>query len=424
MSTLNKFFFCLPFLLLGALLLVGCNGDDNTTTDISSLESFEAFGDEGFNYAESIGLQSSNDISVEDGVLGDDNSIYIIGQPSASDAPSLIKLDSQCEFDFSRPIFNNNAFGFRKMDLLNTADQNYLSSNRTIGLSSSDVNLTKYGPNGNTIWSSTLGSPNIEEGVISTAETSEGEIVVLAEELTNSLFGLDTCYFIFRVDQDGELISRLWIEDSDKNQMHQILYIEADNTILLLGNYGYPGSGTLQSYLKVSKYSLGGDLLSSKILLDERDMTFDISDMNMLEDGSIIVYTSSNGANDRNNTTIQVFKINTNLDVIWSYFYDDVSSNIAKDIQETNTGDLIILSDSGSLSQESIDFDIVLTSINQDLEINWIKSYGTSSSDQGSKLLIEDNGDINVIGNSNHETDFESIFRYFVLKTDSEGFPK
>ncbi len=400
-----------PILLL-VLLLLGCNGDDNGT-DISSLENYEAFGEEGLEY------HDDGVFSLVDCHLDNDNSLLIIGNNDIAPNPAVLKIDSNCDVDFLNEITPDSRNIFRHMDLLKTSDQNFLYSSQIMRNSSFDLDVRKFDSSGRFKWISTFGSPNVDENVISAAEISGGKFILLAEDISIDNLFSDSCFYIVTLDRNGDLISNQKITDSDNTHMSQIIYCEVDSTILVLGNYGFPGSGAFQSYLKVSKYSLNGELMSSNVLLDERAMTFDISNMKTLEDGNILVYTSSNGVNDINNPTVQVFKINTNLDVIWSYFYDDVSLNIAKDIQETTKGDLLILSNSATLRDD--EFEVVLTSLNQELEINWIKSYGTSSCDQGGKLFIEDDGDLIVVGNSNH---VNSRFSYFILKTDSNGFPK
>jgi len=144
--------------------------------------------------------------------------------------------------------------------------------------------------------------------------------------------------------------------------------------------------------------------------------------MKLLSDGNILIYTSSNDRNNPNNPTPQIFKLDPDLNEIWFLSIDDIRVNIIDDIQETTGGDLLILSKSSTLNDD--EFDVILTFLNKNLEVDWIKSYGSSSSDQGIRLMIGDNQDIIVVGNSNHDANSETNFNYFILKTDSEGVPK
>ena len=398
-------------ILLFGILLCGCK-DDDATTDVGNLENYEAYHEETFNF-------SSDDIgfNMVDCELADDNSIFMAGSSAQFGlASKILKVDSNFDIDFSKNISPNEQFIFKPMNLFKTRDKNFLYCSRIFESSSTKVDIRKFDSSGNLIWNTTVGNPDVEERGVSITEISEDEIMVLADDLGSNF--TDSCFSLITLDQDGSLISNFKISDTDINRMERILYFPEDNTVLVLGEYGVSGVGGFQTSLKVSKFSLDGELIASKIIIDEVDIFFNSNDMKMLSDGTILVYTSSNDSGSPNNPTPQIFKLDQDLNDIWFYSYDDIKINIVDEIQETAEGDLLILSNSSTLNDE--EFDVILTSLNTDFEVDWVKSYGTSSSDQGGRLMIDDNQDIIVVGNSNHKVDF----KYFILKTDSEGVPK
>ena len=408
---LIKTIFSISLFTILLCLICACK-DDDLATDLDNLENFESFQEEAFSF-------SSDEINfnVVDCEMEDDNSIFMVGSSTQFGITStILKVDSNFNIDFAKDISPNEQSIFKPMDLIKTNDENFLYCSRVF----SDVDIRKFDPVGNLIWNTTIGNPDIEERGVSITEISDDNIMVLADDL-ESLF-TDSCYSLITLNSNGSLISNFKITDTDINRMKRILYSPVDETVLVLGEYGFPGLGSFQTSTKVSKYSLSGELITSKIIVEEVDLLFEPSDMKLLSDGNILIYTSSNDRNNPNNPTPQIFKLDPDLNEIWFLSIDDIRVNIIDDIQETTGGDLLILSKSSTLNDD--EFDVILTFLNKNLEVDWIKSYGSSSSDQGIRLMIGDNQDIIVVGNSNHDANSETNFNYFILKTDSEGVPK
>ena len=79
------------------------------------------------------------------------------------------------------------------------------------------------------------------------------------------------------------------------------------------------------------------------------------------------------------------------------------------------------------MSKKSLitDFAKYLDPINiiQNQEIIWDKVYGSSSADFGNKILERPNGNIIILGDTNHQNPSEAIFDFLILETDPEGNP-
>jgi len=386
--------------------------DDDLSTEIGNLNNYESFDEEAFNF-----FDEELSFGIEDCEMGLDNSILMIGIDYQPPTPALLKLDSNFEVDFSKEINSDGQPIFRTMELIKTTDQNFLYCSRVKENSSYDIDIRKYDSIGNLMWNTSVGSPSADEGALSLTEASDNKIMVLAEDLSYNF--VDSSFFLVTLDQNGDLLSNLKIIDPEINKMRRIVYSPIDNSILLLGQYGF--SSAYEEYLKVSKYSMDGEKISSKILINESNIFPNSSDLKILDDGNVLVYVSSNDRSNENNPTVHIFKLDYNLEDIWSYDYDDVNVNIVDEIHETSQGGLLILSKSVSLSGEGLD--VVLSSLNENFEIEWIKSYGTSSSDQGRRLFIDDMQNITIVGNSNYNTGSEAKFYYFILKTDPQGAP-
>jgi hypothetical protein len=398
----------------GLIILSGCK-DDDQATDTSTLNNFDSFQEEAFD------LMPGGDFSLEDCEFDSQNSILMVGGGGQFlFEPRLIKLNSDFNVEISNDISLDIEPIFRSMDLLKTADQNFVYCSRVFNTTSFDIDIRKFDAEGNLIWESKVGLPSIDEGGVSITEIDDDGLMLIAEDLEFSF--TKNSFFLVTLDKNGELVSNLEIADTEIAEMEKILYSPSDNTILILGNYGPGSSGGFSDFIKVSKYSLNGEFISSNILRSQIDFFLNTSDMKMLSDGNILVYMSTNDSSSPNNSTIQLFKIDVDLEIIWSYDYNDINSNLVNDVQESSQGDLLILSKSSSVGAGGLD--VILSSLNEDFEINWVKSYGTSSSDQGRRLLIDDNQDIIVVGNSNHATGSEGRFSYFILNTDSNGVPK
>lgn len=403
----------LYFILILACLF-SCK-NETQLTDTDNLPNFESFGEESFAFA------SEESFSFNDAQFDSEGNILIIGDlPDFPVKPRLIRMDPEFNVISASDIITDNRSIFRTMDLITASDDEFVYCSRIANGNSFKVDIQKISSSGVQLWQRSIGSPDTDLGGLSITQCEDGNLIALAENLEISF--QDSCFYLMTIDRNGSLIKQLKIIDPEIVRMRKVLYVESDKTILVLGQYGFDASGSFQGNIKVSKYSLEGELLSSRILIDNSDFFSNASDMKLTDDGNILVYVSSNDSANPNNPTIQIIMIDTDLNEMWRYDYDDIRFNIVDEIQEVGNGDLLILSKSSTLTNE--EFDVILTSLSGDFEINWIKSYGTTSSDQGSRLLIDDNNDIVVIGNSNHNTGTLSTFEYFILKTDSEGIPK
>ena len=63
----------------------------------------------------------------------------------------------------------------------------------------------------------------------------------------------------------------------------------------------------------------------------------------------------------------------------------------------------------------------MLTKLDSNGEILWDKVYGSGASDQGNKLEQRENGNLLILGSTNHLNSSESMFDFFILETDADG---
>ena len=106
----------------------------------------------------------------------------------------------------------------------------------------------------------------------------------------------------------------------------------------------------------------------------------------------------------------------------WERNYEGDGSDISRGLIQAIDGNYVLLTNTTSYGNGG--FDIMLTKVDENGDVIWDKTYGSSLSDHSVKMIERPNGDIVVIGSSNGETQSNSEHKLFILETDMEGNPK
>lgn len=391
-------------------LLSACQDETESLTG----KDIEVFQEEIFNSLVDYNL------TPDDAELLPDNSLIVIGSSidnilSPKDPISVrLKENRECINVFPQ----DGRIVFKEMDMIISEDEHlvYCSELRRSG--NTDLFIQKSSLSGNPVWVNTYGDKNLDERAVSVTEILDDNYVVLGDILGELFQNKE--YHLSRVDSNGDIAWSKTIEDeSTISEMRKVLYLSSDNTILVLGEYS---NGPTPTQLKLTKFSVDGLLLSSRVIVDNERIWNSSSDMRLMEGGNILIYFTERGNSSNSaNTQIQLVNINAQLEDNWVRSYEGVSPNIVEYIYEASNGDMLVLSSGSAVSD---DLDIVLTRLDSNSEVKWEKAYRTSSSDQGIKLFEKPNQNILIIGSSNHNFDFEVDFEMVMFETDSNGVPQ
>jgi len=112
-------------------------------------------------------------------------------------------------------------------------------------------------------------------------------------------------YYIIKLDFDGQELWRKIIEDNKQDYPTKAIYLENENTVLIIGDKVVE---TGLSNTLLVKVSGEGDLLWKKVLNDT--ISRFVSDISLLEDGNLLVSSGNRG--------LEIFTINTEGELLSS----------------------------------------------------------------------------------------------------------
>jgi hypothetical protein len=399
------------FILL--LLCSNCGDKENI-----NLENVEVFSSEKFK------RYPGYSVSVEKCLLSLEETIVAVGNGSQGNSSFIesffLEISADKEIDKLEFLASDDRSLYRMMDVITTQDGNLIYCSQFTEPTTSDVNidLRKLNQEGELVWQKSIGqSTRIEKGASITQLPNSDYIVIGSVQGINSTY--PEGYLLARVSDEGEEIWSKEIPDENVFFPRKVLYLPADSSVLVLTEYiGFSGVGEI----KITKFNLDGDLLSSKSVTENTNSYLLSSGIKILNDGNVLVYISSAKEGSSNNYEIDLFKLDSNLEEYWVRSDAQLESNIVSDVFETTDNELLVLSESSRIGNGGLD--LILSKLDSNGDEKWKKVYGSESSDQGTRVFEKVNKDILVIGNTNHETGSEAKFEMFLLETDAAGIPK
>jgi len=376
-----------------------CRTIDVQYSDCS--ENFEAF---------FIGPNNSYGFAIE---TTPDCGTYFVGKQdqggSAGYDVYLIKTDAAGKTEWSK--FFDNSISDAGEDIHLTNDNGLIISGSTYNsvnaFSKSDYYLMKTNLYGDTLWTRSYGTNNDDWGqeVLQTSDSG----YVFTGYLENFLADKDV--FLVRTNAVGDTI---WTRDfgGSGDDFSLSLALTNDNGYVLAG-YSNSFSSAYDCYL--IKVDSNGDTVWTKVYGGTKDDA--LFSIKSTTDGGFITAGYSDSYSAGGDVDVYVLKIDSVGDTSWTQTYGGTGQDYGRSIALTDDGGYVI---SGySTSYGAGDADVLLLKIDNIGNTQWIKTFGRSSTDDGSDVEQTSNGGYVIGGYSFNVNDAE--YDLYLLKVSPDG---
>ena len=136
--------------------------------------------------------------------------------------------------------------------------------------------------------------------------------------------------------------------------------------------------------------------------------------------GFLVAGFSNSSMEDPTDRDFDIFILRTDVEgeLLWSKYYDEGYEERAYDMVEAQDGGFIIVGD--FIDVIGGDKDLYIMKIDKDGKFLWSKTYGRSGDDSGNEIVVDNDGNYVIAGNSfKDETNQDQDF--YILKIDQEG---
>jgi hypothetical protein len=189
-----------------------------------------------------------NNVLATAGLLSSDGGVLALGTilyfPDSGDDIYLVKVDENGDEVWSRTWEEGS---MNAHDLIQTSDGNYLISGAYAPLDDSgetkpDYLFIKVDPEGNEIWRSTFGDPEMIDRALALAETMDGGYVTMGDKSRGYHSGDDVGIALVKIDANGQFLWEEVIETSAHSMLSTILqhpdggYVVAGS---IMGTYSF-----------------------------------------------------------------------------------------------------------------------------------------------------------------------------------------
>ncbi len=213
--------------------------------------------------------------------------------------------------------------------VLQTAEGDYIIAGYTesFGAGSKDVYLIKTNPDGDTIWTRTLGGNDWDEAY-AVQQTSGGDYIVVG--YTQSFGAGSRDVYLVKVDSDGNILWTKTLGGDDWDEGKSIQQIR-DNGYIITGSTVSYGAGEWDVYL-IKTDSLGDTLWTKTFGGNKYDAGMSVQ---QTSDGGFIIagITHSYGAGEGD---IYMIKTDSLGDSLWSKTLGDTGAEGVNSIQQTS----------------------------------------------------------------------------------------
>ena len=295
-----------------------------------------------------------------------------------------------------------------------TEDGGYIivGSTESYGYGDSDVYLIKTDMNGDTIWTSTYGSSNLDQGN-SVQQTLDGGYIIAG--LFNFVSGFGGDVYLIKTNSVGDTIWTRTYGGSEDDQGWSV-----KQTL----DGGYIIAGLTQSFgaiygdVYLIKTNSNGDTLWTKTYGGpNHDAGMDVKQT--LDGGYIVIGTTNPAPIPVFLDDIYVLKTDSSGDSLWTQTYGGEFSDSGGYIQQTQDGGYIIVGNLGSAPFPNCLYDVYLIKINADGDTIWTRTYGGNDWDGGKSVQQTVDGGFIIAG---YTISFGSGGSdAYIIKTDANG---
>lgn len=337
---------------------------------------------------------------------------------SSGDAIYIVKTDSLGAVQWTKSFSGTTADTDYGNMVQQTSDGGYIVTgiSRSFGSGNGDMCLVRLDAGGNYLWEKTYGGSNVEEG-FSVQQTSDTGFI-LAGYTKSFGSGAADCYLV-KTDSLGNVLwSRTYGGIANEGvpaigniSVHQTLdggYIIADYTNSF-------GAGGYDFYF--IRTDATGAVMWSKTYGGTEDEFGYGNNLGQLGDGGFIItgYTFSFGAG---NADVYLVKTNGNGNVLWSKTYGGALNDYGYAVQQTPDGGFIINGSTQSFSSIG-NFDMFLIKTDQNGNLQWAKTYGGNSQDNG--YAVETTSDGGYVATGYTLSFGAGQYDIYLVKTDANG---
>jgi hypothetical protein len=344
-------------------------------------------------------LQTSDDHFVMAGyidVAGADQDIY------------LIKTDAYGDTVWTR-IYARQWTEIPEV-ILETADKKYLLAGHAVtrtGPSVLDVLLMKIAPNGDLIWTKTIGARDDDEQIYDMRPTSDGGYILCGQydEMYTDIY-----YYLLKINADGDSLWSMNYNPAEGDQARGRGVVETTDHKFVIAGYVKRNNNNFAHLVKIDSsgqadWSQTWDFEGAEYLSDIQKT---------IDNGYIIGgYTNSFGAG---NLDFFLIKTNSEGDSIWARTYGGESSEFCYIVEQTADEGFIMAGYGSSFGHGSLDGYLVRTNSNGDTV--WTRSYGGTGQDDAYDLKITSDGGFVLTGGT---YSFGFGLNSYLIRTNSEG---
>jgi len=297
--------------------------------------------------------------------------------------------------------------------LIQTSDGGYAITGYTksFGAGKGDVYVVKLDANGNLQWTTTIGGPEIEEGV-SLIQTSDGGYAIAG--VTQSFGAGEDDAYVVKLDANGNL---QWTKTigGKKEDVGFSLIQTSDGGYAIAGATTSFGAGGWDAYLV--KLDANGNLQWTKTIGGkEDDKGYSLI---QTSDGGYAItgYTKSFGAGGWD---VYVVKLDANGNLQWTKTIGGPGNEIGFSLIQTSDGGYAITGPTYSFGAGGADVYVVKLNANGNLQ--WTTTIGGKEEDVGISLIQTSDGGYAIAGSTTSSGVGEADF--YVVKLDANGKPQ
>jgi len=297
--------------------------------------------------------------------------------------------------------------------LIQTSDGSYVIAGftRSFGAGEADVYVVKLDANGNLQWTTTIGGPEIEEGV-SLIQTSDGGYAIAGVTQSFGAGGYDV--YVVKLDAKGNLQWTKAIGGPDYDQGFSLIQT-SDGGYAIAGFTNSFGAGSGDVY--VVKLDAHGNLQWTKTIGGkEDDKGYSLI---QTSDGGYAItgYTKSFGAGGWD---VYVVKLDANGNLQWTKTIGGPGNEIGFSLIQTSDGGYAITGPTYSFGAGGADVYVVKLNANGNLQ--WTTTIGGKEEDVGISLIQTSDGGYAIAGSTTSSGVGEADF--YVVKLDANGKPQ
>ncbi len=280
----------------------------------------------------------------------------------------------------------------------------------TFGAGDEDIYVIKTNPNGDTLWTKTYGGV-LKDECRSIIETSDNGYLITGSTQSYGNVGFNYYdVYIIRTDENGDTLWTKTIGGSMDDKGVSAIQT-ADGKFAVCGNSTSFGIGSSDIYLNI--LDSNGVLLLTKIF---GNLGHEYTGSIILTDSGFAIggMSSSFGGYIKG---LYIIQTDFNWDTIWTMRYIRAGFDNGFYIQQCTDGGFVMTGNTKSSSTS--DWDVVFIKTDRNGDLQFVKTYGGNSTDDGLSVLQTFDGGFIIIGNSQS---FGAVSQnIFLIKTDDKG---